>query len=85
MIYKIKIKRIDKRRDTRSCPICREKIKKSDSQYMIESIDNVFHIRCYLDDEYQKLILEDVLSDEDKNEINKEIKAFTKEIMVEYF
>jgi hypothetical protein len=85
MIYKIKIKEIDRTNDTRSCPICRMKIKNSESDNMIESVDNVFHIRCYLDDEYQKLILEDVLTDEDKNEINKELKAYPKEIMVEYF
>lgn len=80
----IKIKQIDKRKDTRSCPICRMKIKKSESKYMIETEDNVFHIRCYLDNEYQKLILEDSLSEEDKNKINKELKAYNKEIICEY-
>lgn len=82
--YQIRVRKIGKK-DDRCCPICGKSIRDTTSKYLIYSMEKVFHIRCYKDEEYERLLIEGVLTDEDKMNIEKEFKAYTKEIMVEYF
>ena len=73
MENKIRVKEIDNNYDDRICPTCWKPLAYA-KLYYIQFGDKAFHIDCFENEEYQLLLLEDVLSKEEKREIENELK-----------